>query len=71
MRITQQMVDAYINDDDALLHALLGLAPWEENPLDADGEYTGPPGTAAALSFPQAQELRRQLEALAAARRKR
>ena len=64
-RITPEAVAAYIADDDALLHELLGLKPWEESPLDVGDENTNPPGTAAYESWPKARALRDELEALA------
>ena len=61
--ITQEAVEAYRRDDYLGLHRALGLRPWETSPLWADHENCGQEGTARAITWPQAVELRRQLEA--------
>ena len=64
MRITKAMREAFANEDDDRLRDLLGLRPWECNPLDyrLGEECKHPPDSAEALSWPKAQALRRGLE---------
>ena len=68
-RINAEALAAYQAGDRLELHRALGLRPWETSPLDADdGPSPWPSRTAGAESWPQAQELRRALEAAARAK---
>jgi hypothetical protein len=62
-RISAEAVAAYRAKDCNALHRALNLRPWEASPLRVD--QGPPPGgpTAYAASWPQAQELQRELEA--------
>lgn len=70
-RITDEAVEAYIARDVSRLHRALGLRPWEVSPLRRSVTALGvdqgaaPPGGGSPWleSWPQAQELQRQLEA--------
>jgi len=62
--ITPEAVGAYRRDDYLALHRALGLKVWETSPLWADRDEPGwGAGTAGNMSWPQARELRAQLEA--------
>ena len=62
MEITRPMIDAYKAKDRVRLHRLLGLKPWQINPLDAH-KY-GPDNTPVGYleSLPAARAMRRRLE---------
>jgi hypothetical protein len=62
-RISAEALAAYRAKDCNALHRALSLRPWEVSPLRVD---QGPPPdgpTAYAASWPQAQQLQRELEA--------
>jgi hypothetical protein len=62
-RISPEAIAAYRAKDCNALHRALGLRPWQASPLRVD-QGPGPGGpTAYAASWPQAQELQRELEA--------
>jgi hypothetical protein len=59
------VLKAYRNGDEEKLALYLGLKPWQASPLDmetSDEPCTHPPETEYAKSWPNAQELRRQLK---------
>jgi hypothetical protein len=62
-RISAEAIAAYRAKDCNALHRALSLRPWQASPLHVD--QGAPPGgpTAYAASWPNAQELRRELEA--------
>lgn len=69
-RITEAAIEAYIARDYIALHRALGLKPWEASPLPLEDEPLGvdqdsPPedGSPWGETWPQAQELQRELEA--------
>ena len=62
-RISPEAIACYQAGDCRALHRALNLRPWEVSPLRVDqGQAPGGP-TAWAASWPQAQELQRELEA--------
>ena len=62
-RISPEAIAGYRPEDCNALHRALSLRPWEVSPLRVDqGPAPGGP-TAWAASWPQAQELQRELEA--------
>ncbi|TPM11522.1 hypothetical protein FJ960_01910 [Mesorhizobium sp. B2-3-11] len=64
-RITPAAIAAFKAGDEMALHELLGLRPWEISPIGCDeGDSPYPPGSAGHSTWPQAQELRQELEAL-------
>jgi hypothetical protein len=66
--ITKEMVEAYSRGDAGTLHRLLGLKPWETNPLDVTtARCPYPADTAGGQSWPAAAALRRELERLSEA----
>lgn len=65
-RVTPQAVAAFVAGDYTALHLELRLAPWEVNPLDAWGDCPWGPGTGGGDSWPQAVQLRAELEEAAA-----
>jgi hypothetical protein len=66
--ITPEAVEAYRAGDRGALHRVLGLKPWEASPFFPDGPddvSPWPEGSGGARSWPQALELKEQLEVLA------
>ena len=61
-KITPEAVEAFRAGDHNALHTALGLKPWEINPLEAVGACPYSDNTGGAKSWPQAQELRRELQ---------
>lgn len=64
--VSAEAVAAFRSGDSHALARVLGLRPWEPNPLDVDGLL--PPawasaGTAWSQAWPAAYEIRQQLEA--------
>ncbi|MDI7865049.1 hypothetical protein MRS76_24335 [Rhizobiaceae bacterium n13] len=68
-RITPDAVRAYQDNDDRALRSALKLPPWFPSPLNTDGpeppEWAKDDGTAWTLAWPEAWELRLELEAAA------
>lgn len=65
-RITPEAVEAYRRGDYLLLERHLALKPWEASPLDVDHPdqpSPWPKGSGGELSWPQAVQLRAELEA--------
>lgn len=63
VRVTPEAVEAYRAGEWMRLHNLLGLNPWEASPLDVDdGPCPWPPRSSGAETWPQALELRNELE---------
>ena len=66
LRITTEAAQAYRSGDYLLLHRHLGLNPWEASPLDVDypdQPSPWPEGSGGARSWPQAVQLKAELEA--------
>jgi hypothetical protein len=66
LKFPPKVLKAYRNGDEEKRALYLGLKPWQASPLDmetSDEPCTHPPETEYAKSWPNAQELRRQLEA--------
>lgn len=64
-RITPEALEAYRAGDAATLDRMLGLKPWEASPLDVDHPdqvSPWPKGSGGERSWPQALQLRKQLE---------
>jgi len=63
-RINALAIAAFAAGDEPALRRALELRPWEVSPLDVDdGPSPWPDGSAGAVGWKQAQELRRVIEA--------
>jgi hypothetical protein len=66
IEITPEMIAAWRRKDRNTLERLLGLKPWQCNPIDADdGPAPWGPGSAGNASWPAAQKMRKALQAAA------
>lgn len=61
LSLPRAVVEAFKAKDTAALISLLGLRPWEINPLDAVGECPYAPTSAVATSWSKAISLRNEL----------